>query len=108
MSVLVLLCSRGPVFFKQERVGLGRRRFMCYKFRTMVVRADTDVHLAWRALQQAGPDIFWTPRNGGHWIATRAEDPALLIYTSGTTGNPASSGLSPVTDAGAPPPPSAP
>jgi cytochrome P450 len=25
-------------------------------------------------LQQDGPEIFWTPRNGGHWIATRAED----------------------------------
>ncbi|MDB5432683.1 MAG: cytochrome [Caulobacter sp.] len=36
--------------------------------------ADADIHLAWRALQQSGPDVFWTPRNGGHWIATRAED----------------------------------
>lgn len=44
MSILVSLGSPGPVFFKQERVGCGRRRFMCYKFRTMVVRADTDVH----------------------------------------------------------------
>lgn len=33
-----------------------------------------DVQLAWRRLQQAYPDIFWTPRNGGHWIATRAAD----------------------------------
>jgi cytochrome P450 len=33
-----------------------------------------DVHLAWRRLQQAYPDIFWTPKNGGHWIATRAAD----------------------------------
>jgi cytochrome P450 len=32
-----------------------------------------DVHLAWFALTK-GPPIVWTPRNGGHWIATRAED----------------------------------
>ncbi len=34
---------------------------------------DTDVHLAWKALH-GGPDIVWTPRHGGHWIATRAAD----------------------------------
>ncbi len=33
----------------------------------------TDVHLAWKALH-GGPDIVWTPRHGGHWIATRAAD----------------------------------
>lgn len=36
--------------------------------------ADQDVQLAYRAFQQNYPDIFWTPRNGGHWVATRAED----------------------------------
>ena len=36
--------------------------------------AEHDVHLAWRRLQQECPEIFWTPRNGGHWIATRADD----------------------------------
>ena len=30
-------------------------------------------HLAWKKLQD-GPDIVWTPRNGGHWIVTRGED----------------------------------
>jgi cytochrome P450 len=35
---------------------------------------ETDVQLAYRAFQQSAPDIFWTPRNGGHWVATRAED----------------------------------
>jgi cytochrome P450 len=34
---------------------------------------DEDLQLAWKVLQR-GPDIIWTPHNGGHWIATRAED----------------------------------
>jgi cytochrome P450 len=33
-----------------------------------------DIHLAWRRLHDVAPDIFWTPRNGGHWVATRAAD----------------------------------
>jgi cytochrome P450 len=37
------------------------------------VGVDEDVQLAWAALHK-GPDIVWTPRNGGHWIATRAAD----------------------------------
>ena len=32
-----------------------------------------DLHLAWKKLHE-GPDIFWTPRNGGHWVVTRADD----------------------------------
>lgn len=35
--------------------------------------AREDAHLAWKRLQ-AGPRIFWTPRNGGHWVATQGED----------------------------------
>ncbi len=35
--------------------------------------AEQDVHLAWKSLHD-GPDIFWTPRNGGHWVMTRGED----------------------------------
>ncbi|TLX70655.1 cytochrome P450 [Pseudomonas nicosulfuronedens] len=35
--------------------------------------AESDVHAAWKALHR-GPDIVWSPYNGGHWIATRAED----------------------------------
>jgi len=34
---------------------------------------DTDVHLAWKRLHE-GPDIFWSPRHGGYWVATRAAD----------------------------------
>ncbi len=34
---------------------------------------DQDVHLAWKRLHD-GPDIFWSPRIGGYWVATRADD----------------------------------
>lgn len=33
---------------------------------------ERDVHAAWKALQDASPDVVWTPRNGGHWVALRA------------------------------------
>jgi cytochrome P450 len=35
---------------------------------------DEDLHLAWKHVQDSLPDIFWTFRNGGHWVVTRAED----------------------------------
>lgn len=36
---------------------------------------DGDYHAALKRLHADGvPDIFWTPRNGGHWVATRGED----------------------------------
>lgn len=34
---------------------------------------DGDVYSAWHRLH-SGPDIVWSPCNGGHWIVTRAED----------------------------------
>lgn len=33
---------------------------------------EVGYHQAWKRLQAPGvPDLIWTPRNGGHWIATR-------------------------------------
>jgi len=40
MSVLIPITSRGPIFFRQERIGKGRRRFQILKFRTMVNQAE--------------------------------------------------------------------
>jgi lipopolysaccharide/colanic/teichoic acid biosynthesis glycosyltransferase len=40
IALAVVLESRGPVFFAQERVGKGRRPFRILKFRTMVQDAD--------------------------------------------------------------------
>ena len=33
-----------------------------------------DIQTAWQRVQKTSADIFWTPRNGGHWVATRAAD----------------------------------
>ncbi|HEY6437546.1 MAG TPA: exopolysaccharide biosynthesis polyprenyl glycosylphosphotransferase, partial [Ignavibacteriaceae bacterium] len=34
-SLLIRLDSRGPAFFVQERIGMRRKPFKCYKFRTL-------------------------------------------------------------------------
>jgi exopolysaccharide biosynthesis polyprenyl glycosylphosphotransferase len=39
-TLIVKLTSPGPGFFVQERVGLNKRRFRLYKFRTMVADAE--------------------------------------------------------------------
>ena len=39
-ALLIKLTSSGPVFFIQERVGLNKRRFRLFKFRTMVQGAE--------------------------------------------------------------------
>lgn len=40
VCVLIKATSPGPVFFVQDRVGLNKRRFRLYKFRTMIVDAE--------------------------------------------------------------------
>lgn len=32
-----------------------------------------DLHLGWKKLHE-GPDVFYTPLNGGHWVLSRAAD----------------------------------
>jgi exopolysaccharide biosynthesis polyprenyl glycosylphosphotransferase len=44
IAALIKLDSKGKIFFRQERVGMDGRVFLCYKFRSMGEDADEDVH----------------------------------------------------------------
>jgi lipopolysaccharide/colanic/teichoic acid biosynthesis glycosyltransferase len=44
VAVVIRLGSRGPLLFKQDRVGQGGKIFTCFKFRTMKLNADQGAH----------------------------------------------------------------
>lgn len=46
-AILVKCTSKGPVIFKQERVGRHNKNFMMYKFRTMEVQKESQEKGAW-------------------------------------------------------------
>ncbi len=46
-AVLIKLTSKGPLIYKQERVGLHNKPFMMYKFRTMEVQPEEEEKQAW-------------------------------------------------------------
>ena len=50
VSPLAICGLRGPIFFRQRRVGHQGREFTCCKFRMMHVGAETDSHTRHTAL----------------------------------------------------------
>lgn len=42
IAIAIKLSSPGPVFFRQKRTGIHGTEFVCYKFRTMRINADSD------------------------------------------------------------------
>ncbi len=55
ISALIKLTSKGPIFFKQKRVGLRGRTFYMYKFRTMVINAEELKEQLMEANEADGP-----------------------------------------------------
>lgn len=56
IAVLIKLDSKGPVYFKQKRIGIHKTHFYIYKFRTM--RIDTPKDVPTHLLQD--PDAYIT------------------------------------------------
>jgi exopolysaccharide production protein ExoY len=44
IGVLIMVVSPGPILFRQARIGFKGQRFVCFKFRTMLVHAETATH----------------------------------------------------------------
>nr|MBA3806641.1 sugar transferase [Acidobacteriota bacterium] len=54
IALLIKLDSRGPVFYKQERVGMDGRIFLFYKFRSMSTNSDDTLHREYQKHYIAG------------------------------------------------------
>jgi hypothetical protein len=66
VAVAVGFSSKGPVMFRQERVGRGQRPFTMFKFRTMYTGLDDAEHRAYvRAMLTPGED-FEAAQSGLH------------------------------------------
>ena len=66
VAIAVRFSSKGPVLFRQERVGRGQRPFTMFKFRTMYVGLDDAEHRAYvRAMLTPGED-FEAAQSGLH------------------------------------------
>ncbi|MGB8227081.1 MAG: undecaprenyl-phosphate glucose phosphotransferase [Sedimentisphaerales bacterium] len=47
IAILIKLTSRGPIFYKQVRVGMDQKEFKIIKFRTMAADAEEENSLQW-------------------------------------------------------------
>lgn len=79
IAVAIKVDSKGPVFFKQKRVGIHKSYFMIYKFRTMYT--DTPKDMPTHLLNN--PDAFITKT--GHFLRKTSLDelPQLLNIIKG-------------------------
>lgn len=62
IAILIKIDSAGPALFKQERIGLNKRRFLLYKFRTMRVDAEQQQDNLLRLNVMDGP-VFKIPND---------------------------------------------
>ena len=63
LALSVRLSSKGPVLFRQTRIGLGGREFTMFKFRSMVVNAEDLLAQLERQKRDAGNEVLFKMKN---------------------------------------------
>ncbi|MDO7836351.1 cytochrome P450 [Sphingobium sp. HBC34] len=58
-----------------------------YDIPGMIGGYTDDIHALWKDVQDSHPDLFWTPRNGGHWVSTRHDDMVRLCTDTACFSN---------------------
>ena len=76
-AVCIKLEDRGPILFRQVRVGRDGRRITVYKLRTMVVDAESRLAQIMEANERTGPAL---QARGGSPDNTRRADPASVEH----------------------------
>jgi lipopolysaccharide/colanic/teichoic acid biosynthesis glycosyltransferase len=74
VALAVLTTSRGPVLFRQERLGLGGHPFTMIKFRTMTVDNDEAVHRRYVTALLTSDEA---PHGGDEGVYKLAADPRV-------------------------------
>lgn len=98
VALAVKFSSKGPVFYRQQRVGRGGLTFHCYKFRTMRQDAEADTGATWatdddpritkigkylRSLRLDEIPQLWCVLKGDmHFVGPRPERPEFVEWLS--------------------------
>ncbi len=90
VAILIKLDSPGPIFFKQDRITVRRKRtsnniiywqkatFLCLKFRTMVCNADPSLHKSYiKALINNDCETMAALQGGDNQIKKLTKDPRV-------------------------------
>jgi lipopolysaccharide/colanic/teichoic acid biosynthesis glycosyltransferase len=85
LIALVIATERnGPVIFRQERIGMNKKRFTMYKFRTMYHRSPLEIEQPKEGVVSTGKDNRITPIGRLLRATSLDELPQLFNVLNGT------------------------